>query len=87
MKVENIKGQTNYFNKTTNKPIKVNNFFNLSTKKASFIGIGTLFFMYMAYKSIDYIQKMYNMYLYKKSKRREEKLYEKYCGQKLDKTI
>ena len=39
----------------------------------------------MAYKSIDYIQKMYNMYLYKKSKKREEKLYEKYCGHKLNK--
>lgn len=85
MKVENIKGQTNHFNKITNKHKKIHNFFRMSTKKVGFIGVGALLVMYIVYKSIDYIQKMYRMYLYKKSKRREEKLYEKYCGHKLNK--
>lgn len=87
MQVNKIQKYTNNFYKGVYKPKKVDNLLNTSTKKVSIIGLGTLFFLYMMYNSVDYIKKMYQMYLYKQSKRREEKLYKKYCGQKLDKTI
>lgn len=85
MKVDKIQKYTNNFYKGICKPKKVDNLLNISTKKVCIIGLGTLFFLYMMYNSVDYIKKMYQMYLYKQSKRREEKLYEKYCGHKLNK--
>lgn len=84
MKVNKIQEYTNNFYKGVYKPKKVDDLLNISTKKVGIIGLGTLIVLITLYKYLDNIQKLYQI---KQSKRREEKLYKKYCGHKLDRTV